>query len=79
MNSSRIAVVILFILCSVANFLGYTGRHDALCLDNVTVRLEWCYPGRHLLPTFNATAFAREIIVIALAGIAWVRVSKKPA
>lgn len=80
MKSSHITVVILFILATVANFLGLTGRHDALCLDNMSVRLVWCYPyPPHGVPTFTFSAFAREAFILIFTGIAWFRVSKKPA
>ncbi len=79
MNSRHLGLLILLILGSAANFLGWTGRHDSLCLDSENQRLEWCYPHeRHLVPTIDNSTLAREVLIVTVAGIAWVRVAKKP-
>lgn len=80
MKNSHIALVLLFILCTAANFAGLTGRHNALCLDNTSVRLVWCHPyPPHVFPELDNTTFGSEFFIIIFTGLAWFRVAKKPA
>lgn len=76
MNIRRIWILILFVLCTIANVLNYSRHHDALCLDSKTGRWVWCWPGPHLVPTINAKTFIWEAGIIMLVFLAWTNTGK---
>lgn len=77
MNVRRMWILLLFVLSSIANFLNYSRHHDEVCFDSKTGRWVWCWPGPHLVPTFNATRFVWEAGIIMLVFVAWLKAGKE--
>ena len=76
MNFTRMWIPVLFVMASILNFLNWSRFHDSLCLDAKTGQWVWCWPGPHLVPTFNARTFIWELAIIILCAMAWARAGK---
>ena len=79
MNIARVWIPSLFVFCSIANFLNVSRFHDALCLDARTGQWVWCWPGPHLVPTFDAQTYFWEAVIIMLCIMVWIRAGKTPS
>lgn len=79
MSGVRLWILVLVLAGSVLNFLGHTRRSDVLCLDLNPLRFGWCHLQHRIPAGANPSTLTRELVLLAIAGVAWFRMAKDPA